>query len=350
MSAALKFKQAQQPDRQSGELARIKILSGPDMGSVFILTGAKASIGRGEDNDIVLTDLRASRRHCELVFSNGAWSVVDSGSVNGIALNGKASRGSAIRTRDTISLGETVIEFFTVDAGDLVLVAPAGSVEDVLAERKNFDAQRARIQAMSKFGGLAKNVPKADKLAAASQPKRAAPAPSKPADQRKLLMIGAVVLIGAYLFLSDGSPPPKPKAPDKVDDKDMSALEGASGMPADSDAVAHTADMFFRAGFREYRLGNYLRAKMQFENVLQMSPGHRLAKIYLKNASHRIDEEVKDHLDIGRKNLDSGKLNEAKGHFETVMRLLFRDPRNPAYIEARDQLERVRKALAGGVT
>jgi tetratricopeptide (TPR) repeat protein len=194
---------------------------------------------------------------------------------------------------------------------------------------------------------LAKNLPQPDKLSPAPKPKRAAPAPSQPADPKRLLMIAAAVLIGGYLFLSDGTPPPKPKAP-KAEDADMSSLEDASGIPPDSEALARTADMFFRAGFREYRLGNYLRAKMQFENVLQMSPGHRLAKIYLKNATRRIDEEIKDHLDIGRKNIDSGKLNEAKGHFETVMRLLFRDPQNPAYAEAHDQLERVHKELIGG--
>ena len=44
MGAALKFKTTALA-RQSGELARIKVMRGPDFGSVYVLTGGRATIG-----------------------------------------------------------------------------------------------------------------------------------------------------------------------------------------------------------------------------------------------------------------------------------------------------------------
>ncbi|MDR3607443.1 MAG: FHA domain-containing protein [Oligoflexia bacterium] len=349
MGAALKFKQTDLA-KQSGEVARLKVLRGPDLGAVYIIKNARVSIGRGEDNDVVLTDMRASRAHCELRYENGAWNVKDSNSANGIAVNGKASRGASIRTRDTISLGETVLEFASAEAGTLVLVAPPADIRQVEAEQANLDMQRARVQAMSRMGGLAKNRPQVEALKNQAAPAPVIPMP-KPAgaaqkDPKRVLLLGAAAVVGFLFLMGNPTPPPAPKP--KAEDKGLDSFLPPAPDATDSEAVTKTADLFFKTGFREYRLGNYMRAKVQFENVLQMTPNHRLAKIYLKNSENRIDEEVKMYLDIGRKNLEAGKLNEAKGNFETVLRLMYRDPQGPAYSEAHDQLDRVHKEMVGG--
>lgn len=108
-----------------------------------------------------------------------------------------------------------------------------------------------------------------------------------------------------------------------------------------------TAEIFFRSGFREYRERNYLRAKSNFETVLQIAPGHSLARLYLDHCEQEIKSEVKYHLDIGKRSLDSGKIKKARGHFEAVLRLLFRDPQNAQYLEAKEQLEAIEKAKRG---
>jgi pSer/pThr/pTyr-binding forkhead associated (FHA) protein len=349
MGAAQKYKQTELA-RQAGEIARLKILRGPDLGVTFVIRSAVVSIGRGEENDVVLTDMRASRKHCELRFANGGWSVVDASSANGIAVNGQPSRHSAIKTRDTIGLGETIIEFASAEAGTLMLVAPPSSLEQLRAEQANLDLQRARVQAMSRMGGLAKNKPRLDQLS--NSPAPAAPAVPNASTKKELnpvVLLAAAGIMG-YLILSGNPSPQVVKLKAKGDDR--SQVEESKISPpdfGDAEAVTKTADLFFKTGFREYRLGNYLRAKSQFENVLQIVPDHRLAKIYLKNSENRIEEEVKLYLDFGRKNLEAGKLTEAKGDFETVLRLLFKDPMNPAYIEAHDQLDKVHKQLAGGI-
>src|SRR4051812_191240 len=113
MTSVVKFKLSNVP-RQQGELARLKILQGPDYGSVYVLTGPRAAVGRGEDCDAMLTDLKASRRHAEFIFVQGlGWKVKDLGSSNGILHNGTNTREAMLKSSDTIGLGETTLEFLT---------------------------------------------------------------------------------------------------------------------------------------------------------------------------------------------------------------------------------------------
>ena len=59
---------------------------------------------------------------------------------------------------------------------------------------------------------------------------------------------------------------------------------------------------------------------------------------------------VGQEFEYGRKELSAGRLKAAKGHFEAVMRLLYRDQTNPSYSEARDQLDKVVKTMNGEVS
>src|SRR5690606_9987602 len=121
-------------------------------------------------------------------------------------------------------------------------------------------------------------------------------------------------------------------------------LPGAESAPE----VAKTTEMLFRLGFREYREKNYLRAKSNFETVLQVDPGHRLARLYLDNCNQEIDREIKSHIEEGKRDFAAGKLRSAKGHFEQTMRLLHYDQSNPAYKEAQDQLAKLNEELKRG--
>ncbi|HEY2865138.1 MAG TPA: FHA domain-containing protein [Casimicrobiaceae bacterium] len=49
-----------------------------------VVTGRRYAVGKGEDCDVVVEGVYASRRHCEIWLDKGAWWVVDTGSTNGI--------------------------------------------------------------------------------------------------------------------------------------------------------------------------------------------------------------------------------------------------------------------------
>lgn len=326
MANALKFKHTNVP-RQQGERARLKVVQGPDYGAVYVVTGTKVSIGRGEDCDVVISDLKASRRHAEVSVLGAGWNVKDLGSANGILYNGKASRMAALRSSDTITLGETTLEFIGGEAPTQMLTAPPRTYQQIQADL----AQQKKVKSIGQFGAMGGGP------AAASGAKKPSPL---------LIVVG---LGAAAMFLLPAEETPKKKTSTKKESKDTRDL--ASYLPdMGGGATGKTVDMFMKSGFREYRARNYLRAKQQFETVLQMSPGHPLATLYLDNSTKAIDDEIKTHLDRGRRDMSSGKLKAASWHFEAVMRLLERDQSNPKFIEARDQLDKVTKEMKGGVS
>ncbi|MCB1131804.1 MAG: FHA domain-containing protein [Verrucomicrobiae bacterium] len=69
-------------------------------------------IGRGQHNDFVLRNDSVSGNHCVLNRSReGAWSITDLNSGNGVILNGVQIHQAALRHGDTIELGELKMRF-----------------------------------------------------------------------------------------------------------------------------------------------------------------------------------------------------------------------------------------------
>ncbi len=315
MKGALKFRTAQVP-RQNGELARLKVAQGPDQGALYVLTSPRATIGRGEENDVVLLDLKASRQHAELISTaQGSWSVRDAGSANGILHNGKSAREAVLNLGDTIHLGETVLEFLVSNqSATSLLTAPSREVSKILLGHAQLETARKHVQSLGKNSGAS-------------------------GSRSRLFKLGglAAVALVFYFVLSPGGPKKSRSRPENPPIRDLASFLPPSVATPEA---TRSAEMFFKGGFREFREKNYLRAKTQFETVLQVAPGHRLATLYLQNCNKMIEDEVKFHLERGKKGLQSGKLKEAKGHYEAVMRLLYREPESTPFREAKDQLQK----------
>lgn len=328
--------------KQAGEQARLKVAQGADQGAVFVLFGDRATIGRGENADIFITDLKASRMHAEIQRSAEGWAVRDLGSANGILWNGSPSRGTHLRVGDTVTVGETVLEFYPAEAGAALLAAPPKSRQEILSLHQSVSTQKKGFRSLLKVG-----VP-----AGATAPSSNGISSIAKANPRKLMIYGVLGVAIALTLLEDDKPKvtsktksKQSKAPSLTPDRGL-----ASYLPKSptNDETRRYADYFYKAGFREYREKNYLRAMTSFETVLQIDPYHELAKLYLANCRMEMDEAVKSGLRRGKTALEAGKLREAKGQFESVMRLLFRDQSNPMYIEAKDQLEATLKAMKAG--
>ena len=69
---------------------RLKIIAGKYKDSSIPLTYSPLTIGRSDDNSIVLApETAASRHHAEFAEDGGAWAVRDLGSLNGTYVNGE---------------------------------------------------------------------------------------------------------------------------------------------------------------------------------------------------------------------------------------------------------------------
>ena len=69
------------------------------------------TIGRGQDNNIVVNDTKVSRAHLQIVQDdNGNISVVDLGSANGTYVNGvRITSETPLRTGDELRIGDTIL-------------------------------------------------------------------------------------------------------------------------------------------------------------------------------------------------------------------------------------------------
>lgn len=339
----LKFRTTQAP-RQQGELARIRVVKGPDQGTIFVLQVARITLGRGEESSVMLSDLKASRLHAELSLVSSGWQVRDLGSSNGLLVNGNQLRSSVLKSGDLLTLGETVVEFLGSEAPTQLLAAPVQNtqiIERQMASRRDAH-QRARSLmdpfALANPGEAPKKVPAA-----------------------RIVVIALACVLGLALF-GDGDGPgdgaakgarkgqgKRAPASGEAQSEAQSKTDFESLLPKlDPPAANKAAEMFFKQGFREFRSRNFFRARAQFDLVLQIVPDHELARRYRDNCNRAIEEEVGLLMEQGRNSLASGKLREARGHYENVLRLLNGDQANPAFQEAKDQLQKVVRELGGG--
>ena len=97
------FNQAQQA-RQSGPA----VLVGVTENVRHKLDYTIMSIGRGNDNSIVVSDINASRKHAELRYEeDGSWSIIDLNSMNGTQVNGRRVGSARLNSGDRITIGIT---------------------------------------------------------------------------------------------------------------------------------------------------------------------------------------------------------------------------------------------------
>jgi hypothetical protein len=82
-------------------------------------------VGRDPGCDVVLNDSKCSRRHAVVEDGPGGLSVRDSGSANGIYVNGKKVEKAPLRPGDTVRLGEVKLRLLP-EIGETVVMAPDG--------------------------------------------------------------------------------------------------------------------------------------------------------------------------------------------------------------------------------
>jgi predicted component of type VI protein secretion system len=94
---------------------RLRVLAGPgvEAGREYALRGPAVTIGRRDDQDIVLEDQSVSRVHARIEIAPGGATITDAGSTNGTRVNGVPLRSGAapLRAGDRIEIGRIVLQF-----------------------------------------------------------------------------------------------------------------------------------------------------------------------------------------------------------------------------------------------
>lgn len=92
--------------------ARLTVYFPASPARVYLLPDSRPSVvGRDPGCDVVLDDDRVSRRHAALVCQGTRWSVTDTGSKNGILIDGLPVESGALKERSWISFGGLIARF-----------------------------------------------------------------------------------------------------------------------------------------------------------------------------------------------------------------------------------------------
>ena len=129
---------------------QLRISEGKERGKIIPLIAPPVTIGRADDNRVVLPpETAASRHHAELTENDGVWSVRDLGSMNGTNVNGERIQWPRIlRPGDFIKLADHILVFedapatavptgnFAANVGTTTLrmdLTPAGTGDEAAA-------------------------------------------------------------------------------------------------------------------------------------------------------------------------------------------------------------------------
>jgi tetratricopeptide (TPR) repeat protein len=216
------------------------------------------------------------------------------------------------------------------------LTAPAKTSTQVFVDQQYQQVHQQRLRAMTTVGGVrTQGLPGVN----VSVPSTQLGNPRS----RMILIVLALVLGATFLFEEEQQNVKRTERKPGAGAPAVRSIAQYSNVELPED-IKKKADMFFRVGFREYQEENYLRAITQFNTVLDLTnQGHALALAYRDNALREIDKQMDRLLERGRKAKAAGRLREAKGVYQAVLRMNFGSSSDPKVIEAEEQLKEIQK-------
>ena len=100
-------------------------INGPVRGTLFRLTDEEIAIGRHSSNQLSITDLPVSRRHCVIRRSNDTFSIFDLDSNNGTFVNGVRISEHVLADGDDIGVGNSIFKFVAHDSPERIEIGVA---------------------------------------------------------------------------------------------------------------------------------------------------------------------------------------------------------------------------------
>lgn len=92
-------------------LGSLVFISGPLQGKVYKIAKTELTIGRSPDNDVEIADPSVSRHHAKMALRNGTWFISKIELKNKITINQQDMQESALKDRDTVTLGTGTTTF-----------------------------------------------------------------------------------------------------------------------------------------------------------------------------------------------------------------------------------------------
>ncbi len=91
---------------QTSPLAMLRVVRGPQVGTVYKLDSDEITLGRNPQCDIFLNDMTVSRIHAKLTHIGNTYVISDVDSFNGVWVNNVSVSEKAIKPGDVIQIGK----------------------------------------------------------------------------------------------------------------------------------------------------------------------------------------------------------------------------------------------------
>jgi pSer/pThr/pTyr-binding forkhead associated (FHA) protein len=93
-------------------VGRLVVVSSNLAGQEYLLSRREVIIGRtADENDLVLNHRSISRHHAKFIFRDGAFTILDLGSANGVKVNGEAFGTTTLVSGDILELGHVKLRY-----------------------------------------------------------------------------------------------------------------------------------------------------------------------------------------------------------------------------------------------
>lgn len=376
MSAAPKVKDAMKFD--------IEISKGPHIGQNLSFAKASVTIGRGPENDIVLSsDPRVSRQHAEIKQRGTDFVIVNLSQKNFVLLDGQSIQSEVLVNGSVIQIGDTEIQFkfeapsmasAPVQTPPVPAPHPVSPLTPVgnspIAPRSQapqmpaYQAPRPQMPAMPNpsappaqpmaYGGYSPPPP-----GAGPAPMRSSAGGGGPLANPRVRFYAIVAVVGLlawYFLFSEG--PKEKKDPNAFR---TSALSMADVVEAEKrtqelltvkkekyDSIQYRrAQENFIKGFRDFQQGQYARAREAFQVVLNLDPDNELAKRYFHLSKIKFDELVKFNMIQGNRYREKKNWRMCQSNYSNVMTMLQHRKDDPSYKEAKQFYEECTLNLEG---
>jgi len=115
----------------------------------------RISIGRTNENDIVLENRAISRKHAMIEFNNNAAVIIDNESLNGTFVNNRKITEEVLRNDDIVTIGKYSLEYHTETSGCADDMAHMDGTMVLNTKRQNelLENDKLEREIVSEYGG-----------------------------------------------------------------------------------------------------------------------------------------------------------------------------------------------------
>lgn len=342
------------PQLQGGMTLKILFQRGPLAGKSFSFNKAVVVIGRSEENDLVLTDdLRASRKHAEIRWDGEEMRIFNISKKSPLQVNGHLEEDAALASGALVRLGESEfrVEYQVSgasggsdeqeEAKTKIVDEPQGSVVVQMPILQPTRPNPVRPSAVPVNPGAMAGVGQGYQAMGPAPGAKRRPKVRGGGSKTNFYVLVAIIAL-VFVWFMNTSPTPKKELSlrsaeqiekdiesSKVDLKEFEARREK----LDSLQYRRAQENYIR-GFRDYKQGNYSRARESFQVVLNLDPDNELAKRYYHLARIKFDELVKFHMLQGNRYREKKNWRMCAASYFNVLTMVANN-QDPVFKEAK---------------